>query len=462
MFQLIAYGHAECSFYGLELDKFERKDLRACGWTDNQAKKLLDQMKGGQMPKKETRNDCFKSAEMTLRNQTVERFLTEDFISTVSDRADDQRVVNGERVTLHFLDRSVEATYQLLFDYTGIRISQSLFRKVLTLCKHVKQGGKRQRRTAQCSKCSQRSFFEQGLEICGPIELQEKLQSPDVPLFVQLAYCEQQEEDCLLNRCGTCGGANAYPYFAGRLGELSDEALETPIGFQLWEKDQGGAYTAAKHVEPLSDVLPRIVEWIKKEKIGLHERQVKFQSAQIRDVKSWDYELNEPHSSLTEHDLCLKWDHAMRPLMTNNRELQAAHWLTNGIPLMGFIAIYRENREGHALQGKLMKRHVFFTAPTESKDNWHFTVLALGKVLDYLLPLIGRRRQLIFIADGSTKQVLIYFKFLYFFLTFSKNWNTSVWQGMIDVISDMKAHNPLASEITSVSLHRNAAQHGKG
>ena len=58
----------------------------------------------------------------------------------------------------------------------------------------------------------------------------------------------------------------------------------------------------------------------------------------------------------------------MRPLLSNNRELQANHWLQHGIPLMGFVVIYRENSEGNQLDGKLVKRHVFFTAPTETKD----------------------------------------------------------------------------------------------
>ena len=189
---------------------------------------------------------------------------------------------------------------------------------------------------------------------------------------------------------------------------MSLEALNTPIGFQVWEKDEQDVWMSIGHVEPLADVLRRVVEWIKQEKMGLHERQVALQSQFYRDVKSWNYQLDQPHSSLSQDALCLKWDHAMRPLMSNNQELASNHWLTNGIPLMGFIAIYRESREEVGFVGELVKRHVFVTAPSTAKDHWHFTALALKKVLNYLWPLIGHRKQLVFISDGSTKQVFCY------------------------------------------------------
>ena len=37
-----------------------------------------------------------------------------------------------------------------------------------------------------------------------------------------------------------------------------------------------------------------------------------------------------------------------------------------------------------------------------------------------------------------------------------------MFKEIIDLVSDMKHVNPLASEINSVSFHRSAAQHGKG
>ena len=86
----------------------------------------------------------------------------------------------------------------------------------------------------------------------------------------------------------------------------------------------------------------------------------------------------------------------------------------------------------------------------------------MEKALEFILPLSGRKKQLVFVADGSTKQV-IYLIFYVFSPNFEqKNWNPSVWDGICEAISNMKRSNPLASEIDSVSLHRSPAQHGKG
>ena len=148
----MGFGHAETSFYGLELDRFERKDLKDAGFTDSQAKSMLERMKDGRFKKTEIRKDSFKSQNQRERNEVVERFLVEDFISTVSDRSEDQRIVNGQRESLHFLDRSVKGTYQLLSESTGVVMSEATFRKVLALNKHIKKGGKRKRRTAACRK----------------------------------------------------------------------------------------------------------------------------------------------------------------------------------------------------------------------------------------------------------------------------------------------------------------------
>ena len=136
----------------MEFERFERKDLRNAGFTDPQAKNLLLRMKETQFVKTESRKDSYKSSNMTERNEVVERFLVEDYISTVSDRAEDQRLINRERESLYFLDRSVKGTYQLLAEKTGLVMSESTFRKILTLNKHIKKGGKRKRRTAACRK----------------------------------------------------------------------------------------------------------------------------------------------------------------------------------------------------------------------------------------------------------------------------------------------------------------------
>ena len=74
-----------------------------------------------------------------------------DEVSTCSDRFDDQRMIGGQRVTLRFLNESVHQTYERVKEETDIAISESTFRKVLTLPqnKHIKTGS-RQRKTAVC------------------------------------------------------------------------------------------------------------------------------------------------------------------------------------------------------------------------------------------------------------------------------------------------------------------------
>ena len=270
-------------------------------------------------------------------------------------------------------------------------------------------------------KCAQRGNFQRGFDYCGTDELKERLQANDIATFVDLAYCEEANEECLVNKCNTCGKDedSKYRFLRSRLGDLSDETLDCAIGWQSWEKDNDGIWIVVDNIEPLSVALRIIVRWIVKEQMGLHERQVCLQSQFQRDIKSWDYERNEPHSSMSRDALCLRWDHAMRPLISNNQELQANHWLTHGIPLFGLIATYRENNNESELDGKLMKRHLFFTAPLGTKDHWHFTVLAVKEALKYLLPLIGARKQLICISDGSTKQVNSQ-KFIDFLITIKK------------------------------------------
>ena len=83
----------------------------------------------------------------------VTQFLEEDFVSTVSNRFSDQRMIDGQHVTLRFLNHSIQATHQLLGERTGITISESVFRQLLIKNKHIKTNA-RQRKTAVCRQMS--------------------------------------------------------------------------------------------------------------------------------------------------------------------------------------------------------------------------------------------------------------------------------------------------------------------
>ena len=147
----MAFGHGDSSFYGLELEPFERKDLRDAGYSDVQAKSLMRRLKDNEFPEKKTHAHSYKSPKQSQRNTIVAQFLEEDHISTVSDRASDQRIVDGQHVTLRFLQRSIRATHELLSEQTGVVVSESIFRKLLIQNKHIKHG-RRERKTACCKE----------------------------------------------------------------------------------------------------------------------------------------------------------------------------------------------------------------------------------------------------------------------------------------------------------------------
>ena len=88
---------------------------------------------------------------MHERNLIIKRALEMDTISTLSDRYHDQRIVDGQPVTLRFLNQSIVATHVRVQEETGLTISESTFRTVLNLPlnKHIKTG-RRERKTAVC------------------------------------------------------------------------------------------------------------------------------------------------------------------------------------------------------------------------------------------------------------------------------------------------------------------------
>ena len=140
------------------MDQFKRKDLKDAGYTDSQARGLLERLGKREFPEKKVRADSFKSPARTHRNEMITQFLEEDFVSTVSDRFSDQRLINGDRVTLRFLNQSIQATHQLLSERTGIVLSESVFRQVLVKNKHIKTNS-RQRKTAVCRQKSKTNLI---------------------------------------------------------------------------------------------------------------------------------------------------------------------------------------------------------------------------------------------------------------------------------------------------------------
>ena len=120
------------------------------GLTRLEASSLNQQLKKRHsFDKPSKRVDSFESEAMTPRNQDIQRFLNDDRISIVSDRLEDQRVVENELVSHRFLLNSVSATYLKLVDFTGIRIGEITFRKILKLFPNIKSR-ERKHMTAVC------------------------------------------------------------------------------------------------------------------------------------------------------------------------------------------------------------------------------------------------------------------------------------------------------------------------
>lgn len=92
-------------------------------------------------------------------------------------------------------------------------------------------------------------------------------------------------------------------------------------------------------------------------------------------------------------------------MMTNSRQVADNHWELNGVPLQGFICLFRDINPDSPYFGELSKEHCFVTAPHQAKDNWEYTCDALKIVLQDQIEKNGVRQRLVFVCDGSTRQV---------------------------------------------------------
>ena len=69
-----------------------------------------------------------------------------------------------------------------------------------------------------------------------------------------------------------------------------------------------GIWVPQEYRKPLREVLPIVVDWVKSERMGLHERVVSLQTAFMRTLKSWDFELNCPRTVVDSDTILVKWD----------------------------------------------------------------------------------------------------------------------------------------------------------
>ena len=73
--------------------------------------------------------------------------------------------------------------------------------------------------------------------------------------------------------------------------------------------------------------------------MGHHEQVVALQTKFVRSLKSWNFESNQPETVVDRDTILIKWDQAMRPLLSNSRELSDNHWAKQSVPLQAWLKI---------------------------------------------------------------------------------------------------------------------------
>ena len=164
---LVGYGYSSDNPFAAELKKFTVKDFMSLGLSNKQAhnkiKRLNERQTAEQKP---VRSDSYKNEDNVETKNLIYRFLTQEGVSTLSDRCDESVLIDGERQSLRFLDRSVACTFQK-FRSEVEGVSEYVFRKHLLSFKDIKTN-RRRRRTAVCLKCTQANSFGRSLETFAP------------------------------------------------------------------------------------------------------------------------------------------------------------------------------------------------------------------------------------------------------------------------------------------------------
>ena len=237
--QLAIFGLSETKPFNHQPKVFDYSDFRSLGLSKNQAGSRLRRMteRPTAVPKA-VRDDSHKSPAQTERNEIVRRILYDDEVSIISDRAEDYRLVNGERQNLRFLLHSVEKSYLLVKEKCPFDLSESLFRNILLKFPEIKTN-RRVRSTALCEKCVESNNIERAFQVFGTDELVTELNSADgVYHWFDLWYCRQKSENCFDHTCRQCGRGKKLDMFKQRIGwnHLSEESKTSNIAFQHWIK----------------------------------------------------------------------------------------------------------------------------------------------------------------------------------------------------------------------------------
>ena len=328
---------------------FSAEDLRSLGLTEDegrQASKMVTRLSEQPLEAGRTRrSDRFDCEKQEHRLTELRHLLSDDELSILSDRVNDQVELNGERVRVRYLISTLTTTYRSLqTDHPHIVVySESVFRKMFKLLKSIRCRAKRSTETAVCRTCDQERRYESAIEIFAPEWASNFESTEQFRSFIDKWYCEEETRTmaCLLNQCRICGNT---AYFKSRIefNSMTVEQRNQDIAFTKWAGERHGQQLLW-NVEDMCCSMELFVqdleEYMKTSKQGFHRatisKQRKFQKEFKSSVPGQDG--NRPTiTTLADDDtLIVHFDHSERISQSDTVELQSQYFNQRSFPLQG-------------------------------------------------------------------------------------------------------------------------------
>ena len=396
---LVGYGFVSDNPFEADLKEFTVSDFMKLGLSNKQAHNKIRRLKNRTTAEhKPMRSDSYKNEENNDTKNLVYQFLSQESVSTISDRCDESILIDGERQSLRFLNQSVAQTYQRFQSEVHV-ISESLFRKYLILFKDIKTN-RRRRRTAVCLKCTQANSFGRSLETFAPESFRDYVKYDlDIDIWYKMFYCNELSSECLSHTCRNCSKDQRMSFFLRKVdwGHMNEEVREAVFAIQVWQQ-LDGIWTPVVISGSFDELLPRFCLFVEESKIALHHKVLHNQELFFRQLKGFDMERNEVVTIVKKGHVLIKFDQSMRPLTTNSRELQSNHWCQGSIPLQGFIVYFMNSDDEYS------KIYCYVTADMSKVSNWDFTSQGFLSVMRYVSNFTGDIRHLTLTCDGAASQ----------------------------------------------------------
>jgi hypothetical protein len=335
-------------------DKFELDDLKALGFSRPEAKSLKQNLTIAtnkertviDLPKS-IRSNRFDSHIYFERNNSIRRFLEDPSHSILSDRIDQSCTVNGEEnVRFRFLRFSISQMHEKLVATTQIEASESTLRKLLKTWKHLKVNTP-STTTAVCVHCDQLRKFTRSIERHPESMIREFFFGHGCLSELVLCGHEVRTYRCLEFNCDRCG---SLAFLRRKIEHTTIQAFyendDLWFGYQLWQVNSVDQTSeVVDKFSEISEFTEDLYQWIRKSKYPLHRQVVLIQNNYIKTLKSVTQDGNIV-TILDQDNLVIRIDQAMRPLQSNNHELQAMHFRRRGFPVLGVLITWKCKETG--------------------------------------------------------------------------------------------------------------------